>query len=219
MKSISILTYVAPADSRPSDPSHKLVETARHFQTAWSTAVTRVGDDTWLEADAEGNLMVLYQDLNQLTEDDKRRLRVVSDIRLGEMVNRIRPVNVNAPPTAPVIPKAFAATVDGGVYLFGLITSGYLDLLMSLQEKLAAFTGQFNPSLGAVPFNSYRAFRNQVVEKDSPTRFVDGELIEAFLYLPKSGQEDVVESLGETARSKGGVDGVRELIERLRRMH
>ncbi|KAG8527630.1 uncharacterized protein KY384_007783 [Bacidia gigantensis] len=198
MKSISIITYQPPSNSKSGDISPKLTETARHFQTAWSTAVTHVGKDTWLESDAEGNLMVLHQDRNALSADDKRRLRVNSDIRLGEMVNRIRPVNVNTPPTAPVIPKAFMATVEGGVYLFGLIGSAYLDLLISLQEELAELV----ESLGGVPFNSYRGFKNQVMEKDSPYRFVDGELVEAFLDLSAPQQQQVADKLGDTAESR-----------------
>ena len=215
MKSISVVTYTSPSSSGSRITTHKLEETARHFQTAWSTAVAHVGDDTWLESDAEGNLMVLSQDINALTEDDARRLRVVSEIRLGEMVNRIRPVSIKTPASAPVTPKAFMATVEGGVYLFGLIGPAYLDLLMRLQTALAPLV----ESLGDVPFRSFRAFKNQVREEEEPERFVDGELVEGFLDLPSSVQEKVVEELGDVAVAKGGVEGVRELVESLRRLH
>ena len=215
MKSVSIITYHPPSASNPSDTKHRLEETARHFQTAWSTAVARVGQDVWLESDAEGNLTVLAQDTNALSADDKRRLRVTSEIRLGEMVNRIRPINVNSPPSAAVEPKAFMATVEGGVYLFGVIGSAYLDLLMRLQSAL----GPLVESLGNVPFNTYRAFKNQVREEEEPERFVDGELIEGFLDLPVTMQEKVVQELGTLAQDKGGIEGIRGLVESLRRLH
>ena len=40
---------------------------------------------------------------------------------LGEMVNRIRPINVTPTASAVVIPGAFLATVEGGVYLFAVL--------------------------------------------------------------------------------------------------
>ena len=215
MKSISIVTYQPPNPQKPTDDRHKLIETARHFQTAWGTAVVRVDEDTWLESDAEGNLIVLFQDQSGLSEDDRRRLRVVSSIRLGEMVNRIRPISINTPSTAAVVPRAFMATVEGGVYLYGQITQPYLDLLIQLQSLLAPEVA----SLGGVPFNDSRAFRNQVAEEAEPVRFVDGELIEKFLDLPETSQDAIVEDLGDLAKSKGGIVAVKEMVESLRRMH
>ena len=215
MKSVSIVTYYPPDPSKPGDTLHKLLETARHFSTGWSTAVTRVGDGMWLESDAEGNLIVLFQDTGALSADDKKRLRVVSRLRLGEMVNRIRPIHIKTSPAVPVMPKAFMATVEGGVYLYGQIGQDYLDLLISLQAALAPMV----ESLGHVPFNSYRAFRNEVVETQEPLRFVDGELVEAFLELPGTIQDTIVNKLGDVAKAKGGTEGVREVIETLRRLH
>lgn len=109
MKSVSILTY------KPSDTpvvGHVLKETARHFQTSWATACAQVEENDWLEADAEGNLMVLRRNTEGVTEEDKRRLEVTSEMCLGEMVNRIRRVDVSAQGDAAVLPRAFLATVS-----------------------------------------------------------------------------------------------------------
>jgi len=212
MKSISVLTYTPASET---SPNATLKERARHYQTAWSTAVGYVGEDTWLEADAEGNLMLLKQNTAGVTADDRRRLEVVSELRLGEMVNRIRHVDVATTSTAVVVPKAFMATVEGGVYLFGEIVASHLDLLIRLQTSLAPLV----ESLGGVPFSSYRAFHNQVREAEEPYRFVDGELIEAFLDLAPGLQGEIIESLGPVAQPKGGVEEVREMIEGLRRLH
>ena len=212
IKSLSILTYTPASASHPEDT---LIETARHFQTAWATACAYVDTETWLEADAEGNLMVLKQNTAGVTADDKRRLEVVSEIRLGEMVNRLRPVQVEASPGTPVVPKAFMATVEGGVYLYAHIAPMWLDLLMRLQAALAPLI----VSLGNVPFNVYRAFKNQVREADEPYRFVDGELVEGFLDLDLKTQEAVVDELGEMGKTRGGVEGIKALIEGLKRLH
>ncbi len=161
--------------------------------------------------------MVLRQNVVGVTVDDRRRLEVESEIRLGEMVNRIRSfeVEVDSKNPAPVVPKAFMGTVEGSIYLFGLIAPSHRDLLMRLQSALAPLV----QSLGNVPFNTYRAFKNQVREAEEPFRFVDGELVEAFLDLGSTVQEEIVEALGEVGKARGGVDGVREMVEGLRRLH
>ena len=212
MKSISIVTYTPASASHPED---SLVENSRHFQTAWSTACAHVDPETWLEADADGNLIVLKQNTAGVTADDRRRLESVSEIRLGQMVNRIREVNVEASSGAPVVPKAFMATVDGGVYLFGQIAPMWLDLLMRLQSAMANKV----VGLGKGDFNAYRAYWTEVREMSEPYRFVDGELIEQFLDMPAARQQNVVEELGEIAQTKGGIEGMRELVEGLRRLH
>ena len=214
MKSVSITSYTSGSVGLDDT----LTETARHYQTAWGTAVAHVGEDTWLEADAEGNLMVLHQNIGGVTDDDRRRLEVTSEMRLGEMVNRIRSFEISETDSrtpAPVTPKAFMGTVEGSIYLFGLIAPTHRDLLMRLQGSLATMVS----SLGDVPFNSYRGFRNQVREAEEPYRFVDGELIEGFLDLKEELQESVVRGLGEVAAKAGGSEGIRELVEGLRRLH
>ena len=214
MKSVSITSYTR--GSLGLDDT--LTETARHYQTVWGTAVAYVGEGMWLEADAEGNLIVLHQNTGGVTSDDKRRLEVTSEIMLGEMVNRIRSFEVNETDSrapAPVTPKAFMATVEGSIYLFGLIAPSHRDLLMRLQAALAPKV----KSLGNVPFNTYRGFKSQVREAEEPYRFVDGELIEGFLNLEEKLQESVVGNLGEVGVAAGGSEGVRELVESLRRMH
>lgn len=214
MKSVSVTSYT-PGSLGLNDA---LTETARHYQTAWGTAVAHVGEDTWLEADAEGNLMVLHQNVGGVTDDDRRRLEVTSEMRLGEMVNRIRSFEVSETDSrtpAPVTPKAFMGTVEGSIYLFGLIAPTHRDLLMRLQAALAPMVS----SLGDLPFNTYRGFKNQVREAEEPYRFVDGELIEEFLNLREELQESVVGGLGEVGAKAGGLEGIRELVESLRRMH
>lgn len=174
--------------------------------------------------------MVLHQNVGGVTADDRRRLEITSEILLGEMVNRIRRVNVPVSADATVIPRAFLATVsrslclfavvritltrfsfqvEGSIYLFALIVPGKQDLLMRLQAHIAKFVH----SPGHVPFNKYRAFKNTVREADEPFRFVDGELVERFLDCAPRVQEEIVEGLGVD------VEDVRGMVESLRRLH
>ncbi|KAL5428547.1 hypothetical protein PMIN04_000694 [Paraphaeosphaeria minitans] len=205
MKSLVVVQYTR-GEAGLSDT---LTEVARHFQTTWATAVAEVEENTYVESDAEGNLTILYRDPNGVTDDDKRRLNVSAEMQLGEMVNRIRPINVATAPDAIVVPKAFMATVEGSIYLLGLIAPTYQNLLMTLQSNLAELVN----ALGDVPFAKYRAFKNQVRESEEPFRFVDGEFVERFLDVDEAVQEKAVEGLGV------GVEEVKAMVEALRRLH
>ncbi|KAI9679327.1 MAG: hypothetical protein M1817_005347 [Caeruleum heppii] len=207
MKSVSIVEYSAGHAGAPD----KLTEVARHFQVTWATAVAHVAEDTFLESDAEGNLMVLHQNRHGVTEDDRRRLEVTSEMRLGEMVNRIRRISVPVSSDAVVIPRAFLATVDGSIHLFALVSPKHQDLLMRLQTAIS----QSVSSLGQIPFSQYRAFRNSVRATEEPFRFVDGELIEGFLSCTEEVQREIVGRLGGSV----DVEGVRGVVEGLRRLH
>lgn len=108
MKSMCLVEYKEGENGVPGS----LTEVARHFQTVWATCVACIGQDTFLEGDAEGNLIVLRRNLSGVEEDDKRRLEVTGEISLGEQVNRIRPVNIQKLASVTVTPRAFLGTVS-----------------------------------------------------------------------------------------------------------
>lgn len=231
MKSVSILVLVPPAPK--SGFSWTLTESARHFATMWSSSVSVIGDNEWVAADMEGNLIILGRNANGVTDDDRKRLEVTSELRLGEVVNTIVPVRVpnettsntkargsstttnsnaaaNAPTGPVVTPKAFLATVEGGVYMVGTIGAEHQDLLMRLQQAVAART----KGLGYMPWTKYRAFKNESREADEPYRFVDGELVEGFLDFTAEQMADVLRELGtaiDVERIKGMVEGLKRL--------
>lgn len=107
MKSVCIVKYV-PGEDGVKD---ELKEIGRHYQTVWSTAVACVDQDTFLLSEAEGNLIVLSRNTNGVTDQDKHRLIPTSEIALGEMVNRIRPIHIPQLASVTVTPRAFMATV------------------------------------------------------------------------------------------------------------
>lgn len=215
MKSLSLLTYTPGQSGMPDT----LTEIARHFETLWGTAVAQVGGDTYLQSDAEGNLVVLEHDKEGFSAEDRRRLRVTSEMSLGEMVNRVRPVTVAASSSAVVVPRAFLATVEGGVYLFATINQAYQDLLIRLQSAMADVVA----SPGEVPFGAWRGVRTAVrdMSEEGPVRFVDGVVVEAFLDLDEEGQGRVVKGLPGVVAGKEGeaVEMIRGLVEGLRRVH
>lgn len=70
-------------------------------------------------------------------------------------------------------------------------------------------------SPGEIKFSTYRAFKTASREADEPFRFLDGELIERFLDVRETIQEDIVKDggLGVSA------EDVRNLVEELKRLH
>lgn len=192
----------------PATPA-KLEGRARYYQASWVTAVCHIEDETWLEADGFGNLSVLERNVNGVTIEDRQRLRATCEMNLGDMVNRMQPIAVETNPNAMVHPKAFLATVEGALYMFGTVSPNAQDLLMRLQAKLDATVTGF----GKTTFASYRGFRNQEREADEPNRFIDGEMLERFLDLDEETQKEVAQGLGPS------VEDLRNSIEELKRLH
>ncbi|KAI0013037.1 mono-functional DNA-alkylating methyl methanesulfonate N-term-domain-containing protein [Xylariaceae sp. FL0662B] len=205
MKSMTLVEYTAPADGQGA----KLTEVSRHYQSVWATAVCHVDQDSWLESDAQGNLLVLRRNLAGVTIEDKRRMEVTSEMNLGEMVNKMRKISVDASEHAIVVPRAFLGTIEGGVYLFGTIAPNYQDLLIRFQSRLANVV----ETTGLILFPNYRSFRNEERESDGPFRFIDGELLERFLDIDDKKQEQICAGLGPD------VEAMRNLVEELKRMH
>jgi DNA damage-binding protein 1 len=91
MKSLTIV------EVQPAGADFHLKEVSRHFATIWSSAVTTTDENQWLLADMEGNLTMLRRDPQGPTADDRRRLQVTGEFRLGEVVNRIQPIASPSP--------------------------------------------------------------------------------------------------------------------------
>ncbi|KAH8205593.1 hypothetical protein TruAng_000299 [Truncatella angustata] len=205
MKSMTLIEFTPPQDDQPA----KLEEIARHHHAAWATAVGHVEGSSWLEADANGNLMVLRPNEQGATEEDKKRMDILGEMNLGEMVNRIRKVTVDSSESAIVVPRAFLATVEGGIYLFGTISSRYQDLLIRFQANLVRVI----KTIGDIQFDTYRSFRNEQREGAGPFRFIDGELLERFIDMDENVQEEVCSGLGPD------IETMRNLVEELKRLH
>lgn len=69
-------------------------------------------------------------------------------------------------------------------------------------------------SPGNIPFNSFRAFKNQTREETEPLRFVDGELIDQFLDCDAQMQDDIVKDAGLNF----DVEKTKDMVESLRRL-
>lgn len=108
MKSISLVQYVR-ADANRQD---QLIELASHYQTIYTTAVSHAYRNTWLLGDGEGNLVAAKRREQAQTQDARTRLSTYSEMNLGEMVNRIKPIDMKTHPNRLASPRALLATVS-----------------------------------------------------------------------------------------------------------
>lgn len=111
-------------------------------------------------------------------------------------------------PFSPCVANIFQ--VEGSLYLFGEVSPQYQNLLINLQTKLSL---QYIETAQGLDFNIWRSFANHHTEEGAPFRFLDGEMLERFLDLSGSTQEEVCEGLGPSAEE------FRNIIEELRRLH
>ncbi|KFA77928.1 hypothetical protein S40288_02544 [Stachybotrys chartarum IBT 40288] len=205
MQSLTLVEFVeGQMDNKP-----KLEEKARHYQPGWATALCHLNGNNWLEADAQGNLLVLRWNEDAPTKLDQSRIEITSEMNIGEQINRIRTFRVPTSENAVVTPMAFLGSVEGALYLFGEISASYQNLLLEFQTRIKEHV----QAPGGLDFNLWRAFRNPAREGEEPFRFVDGEMIERFLDMDEGKQELVCERLGPS------VEDMRNIVEDLRRMH
>lgn len=108
MTSLALVEYIPPSGTTPA----KLEERARHLQQMWATSLCSLGDEKWLEGDAQGNLVVLKRNIAAPTKQDRARLDVISAMNLGEQINCIRRLHVGPTESAIVLPKAFLGSVS-----------------------------------------------------------------------------------------------------------
>ncbi|KAK4189483.1 mono-functional DNA-alkylating methyl methanesulfonate N-term-domain-containing protein [Podospora australis] len=211
MKSLTLVEYIPASTENKKTTPAALVEVAKHGHAVSATALCHIAGEDWLEADERGNLILLQRNPEGVTNEDKKALRITAEMNLGEMVNRIRGVQVKTGEGAMVVPRAFLGTVEGGIYLFGTIAPHAQDLLLRFQERL--MTSKVVRTAGDIDIKGYRAFRNGERTGSEPLRFLDGEFLERFLDLDEGTQREVCEGLGPT------VEGMRSMVEELRRMH
>ena len=112
MKSVALVEFLPGQMGEPD----KLEEVARHYLGVQATGVVDIVDGMYLESDADGNLIILRQNKEGVTFEDRKRLEVTSEINLGEMVNRIRKVEIQTSQNAVVVPKAFLGTVRPSLF-------------------------------------------------------------------------------------------------------
>ncbi|KAI1624436.1 DNA damage-binding protein 1 [Exophiala viscosa] len=112
----------------------------------------------------------------------------MTDADGGEIAGK-RSLDPKMPRVGPLVtPRAFAATVEGAIYMLATINPAYVNVLLLLQSALASRV----QAPGYMPWTKFRAWKTEVMEKDEPFRVVDGEMVEQGLLALDDQQLETV---------------------------
>ncbi|KAK9497804.1 hypothetical protein O3M35_003726 [Rhynocoris fuscipes] len=186
MRAITLLQYKTMEGS--------FEEIARDYNPNWMTAIEILDDDTFLGAENSFNLFICQKDSSATNDEERQLMQEVAQFHLGDMVNIFRHGSLVmqhlGETTTPTYGSVLFGTVSGAVGVVTTIPHDLFDLLSELQERLATTI----KSVGKINHSFWRSFTSEV--KTEPAEgFIDGDLIECFLDLPRKDMEDVVAGL------------------------
>eukprot|EP00794_Sanderia_malayensis_P018109 gene18109-19918_t len=218
MRSMILLAY-KPMEGR-------IEEIAHDFSPNWMTAVELLDDDTFLGAENSFNLFTCQKDSAATTDEERTNLNEVGRFHLGEFVNVFRHGSLiiqhaNEQITA-VQSSILFGTVSGAIGLVATIPKDLFNFLMQLQNKLIKVIQSFKLSLCILDLHpTWRSFSNER-KTESSEGFIDGDVIESFLDLPRAQMEEVAMGL---QIDEGGmkrdctVEDLIKQVEELTRIH
>ncbi|XP_014287545.1 DNA damage-binding protein 1 [Halyomorpha halys] len=214
MRAITLLQY------RTMEGSFE--EISRDYNPNWMTAVEILDDDTFLGAENSFNLFVCQKDSSATSDEERQLMQEVALFHLGDLVNVFRHgslvmQNLGESTTATTGSVLFG-TVSGAVGVVTQISHDLYDLLTELQDRLAHII----KSVGKIEHGFWRSFSTDV--KTEPAEgFIDGDLIESFLDLPRKEMLDVICGLqiqnGSGMKQDATVDDIIKIVEDLTRIH
>jgi CPSF A subunit region len=117
-----------------STPKPELVTVSRDYSPLWMTSVA-ILDETWfLGAEDSGNLVGWRRDDD--TGADEVRLGMVQEVRVGEMVNRVRLGEMGGGEVEGVECRALFCTTEGTIGIFAALEEGRFVMLDKLERKM-----------------------------------------------------------------------------------
>ncbi|CAM9656294.1 unnamed protein product, partial [Phaeothamnion confervicola] len=175
------------------------LEIARDYDAKWMSAVAMLDDEVFLGAEYCSNLFTVRKNAEAVTEEERARLEPQGEFHLGEIVNRfvrgslVREPTVDAAATA----EAGGIVLAGQTVLFGTV-SGAIGAVLPLAAATFAWLDALQRGmqgvvrgLGITSHADWRAVATP--RRSAPARnFVDGDLIESFLDLPRTTQEQII---------------------------
>lgn len=204
MKSISLLSY------KQLDGS--IEEIAKDLNSNWMTALGIVDDDTYVGSETDFNLFTVQRNSGAVSDEERGRLETVGEYHLGEFVNRFRYGSLvmqnNTAPTnsssdmVDVGQQATALTTPSSQQsmLFGTV-SGMIGVIVPINKDQYGFLVRMQQALnkvikgvGGFSHKEWRTFENRRSISEAKN-FIDGDLVESFLDLPKPQMAKVVELL------------------------
>ncbi|CAH0488401.1 unnamed protein product [Peronospora farinosa] len=239
MKSISLLSY--------KQLDGTIEEIARDLNSNWMSAVGIIDDDTYIGSETDFNLFTVQRNSGAASDEERGRLETVGEFHLGEFVNRFRYGSLVMQNNATSAQALAASTSTGpsdmvdvdksapGVLavqnqsmLFGTV-SGMIGVIFSISKDQHAFLLRVQQALtevvkgvGGFSHKEWRTFENRRSASEA-RNFIDGDLVESFLDLPKPQMIKVVEKLNNDGMLDGTdqytVEDLTLRIEELAQLH
>ncbi|GAX83262.1 hypothetical protein CEUSTIGMA_g10688.t1 [Chlamydomonas eustigma] len=180
MRSVSLLMYKQEEET--------LELRAQEFNTNWTSAISMLDDDTFIAAENGCNLYVVRKNPDATTDEERARLEVVGEYHVGEFVNTIRRGSlVMKLPDSEVasFPTFLFGTTEGSLGLMASLPPSWFEFMSNVQDA----TRKIVRGVGGWDHTSFRAFSNERRSATEARGFVDGDLVESFLDLPREKQE------------------------------
>ncbi|XP_031549547.1 DNA damage-binding protein 1-like [Actinia tenebrosa] len=214
MRSMTLLVYL------PMEGS--LQEIAHDFSPKWMTAVEILDDDTFLGAENSFNLFTCQKNSGATTDEERFYLQDAGQYHLGEFVNVFRHGSLVmehlGESSTPFQGSILYGTVNGRIGIVGQLSKDLFEFLLQVQKKLTKVI----KSVGKIDHSFWRSFSNE--RKTEPANgFIDGDLIESFLDLPRAKMKEVAAGLqtddGSGMKKECTVEDLVKTVEELTRIH
>ncbi|CAI2170756.1 4366_t:CDS:10 [Funneliformis geosporum] len=206
LRSVTLLAY------KELENGEKVLELiANDYNQNWLSAVEALDDDEFIAADTDHNLFTLKRNSDSTDEEERRKLEEVGAFHLGDLINRIRhgSLAMNNPDFEPIASKTLLfGTVSGAIGVIATISEDRFKFLQKLEHCIDKTVGP----IGGLTHSDWRIFQNEYRSREVRD-FVDGDLIESFLDLPRKDMAEIAITLGKK------VDDLLKTVEEYTRMH
>uniref|UniRef100_H3G8E6 DNA damage-binding protein 1 n=1 Tax=Phytophthora ramorum TaxID=164328 RepID=H3G8E6_PHYRM len=172
MKSISLLSY--------KQLDGTIEEIAKDLNSNWMSAVGIVDDDTYIGSETDFNLFTVQRNSGAASDEERGRLETVGEFHLGEFNNTAITQNPAAIITAVQNQSMLFGTVSGMIGVILPISKDQYSFLVRVQQALT----QVVKGVGGFSHKDWRTFENRRSVSEA-RNFIDGDLVESFLDLPK----------------------------------
>ncbi|CAF0737244.1 unnamed protein product [Adineta ricciae] len=208
--SITVLRY------NPS--GHTFEEIATNASPQLTTACQFIDDDTFVCTETYGNLLCYHKNNESTKELDRNPLTRLGQYHLAEQINIFRHGHLVTQQTSESIISLATCSLMGA-------TSGYIGLVVQLPHSLYRLLtslekslAQHIPSVGQIEHSTWRSMRSDKQSTIS-SGFIDGDLIQLYLDLPKAVQTELLEHLPNDNQSNVSVEELVKIVEELSRIH
>ncbi|KAF7731208.1 DNA damage-binding protein 1a [Apophysomyces ossiformis] len=172
-----------------SEPKMKVV--AADFEVNWMTAVKMIEDDIFVGAEMFCNLFTLKR-VPAVAGEEMTKLQSEGEYHLGDSVNRFQSGSladdISESNEERLVQNSFLyVTVNGAIGVVASLTEKQYEMLSKIQSNIKDVL----PATGDLHHDDWRTFNN-LMRTRKTRNFIDGDLVEKFLYLKAEDKQRVI---------------------------